>query len=168
MTYVSPPDGDIDSGSPMTVALLTALRDNPKAIADGDLGAPRIRLPALGSTVAGDVVQWGVSAQRTVLPDSELIAGRFGFLQSGSVRVACETSFYGTVNLHRRRDGVDTVLATISVSAGWSLHSFDVAVLPGDFTYFRFDNAVSGYGYFRSLVYSTAGETLWPGAILDL
>lgn len=39
-TYVSIPNGDIDQDSPITQPLMTALRDNPLAIAEGDTTAP--------------------------------------------------------------------------------------------------------------------------------
>jgi len=40
-------DGEVDSLSPVTVSLMTALRDNPKAIAQRDLGAPRVKPPSI-------------------------------------------------------------------------------------------------------------------------
>ena len=41
-TYTDIPDGDVDQDSPVTQPLLTALRDNPIAIAEGAAGAPKI------------------------------------------------------------------------------------------------------------------------------
>ena len=43
MTWTTIPDSDVDQDSPVTVALMTALRDNVSAIANGDVGAPRIQ-----------------------------------------------------------------------------------------------------------------------------
>lgn len=40
--FTTIPDADIDADSPITTALMTALRDNPKAIQEGDPSAPRI------------------------------------------------------------------------------------------------------------------------------
>ena len=39
-SYVSIPNGDIDQDSPITQPLMTALRDNPIAIAEGDASVP--------------------------------------------------------------------------------------------------------------------------------
>jgi hypothetical protein len=39
-SYVSIPNGDIDQDSPITQPLMTALRDNPLAISEGDTTAP--------------------------------------------------------------------------------------------------------------------------------
>lgn len=39
-TYVTIPDGDVDLDSPLNQPLLTALRDNPIALAEGDASVP--------------------------------------------------------------------------------------------------------------------------------
>jgi len=43
-SYVTVPNGDIDVDSPVTTDLVTALRDNPIAIAEGSSGSPNIRV----------------------------------------------------------------------------------------------------------------------------
>jgi len=48
-TYVTIPDTDVDQDSPVTVALMTALRDNPIAIADGG-GGPILGLTMLSTS----------------------------------------------------------------------------------------------------------------------
>lgn len=47
MPWVNISNTAIDQDSPITVSLMTALRDNPIAIANGDSGAPRIQTAAL-------------------------------------------------------------------------------------------------------------------------
>lgn len=42
MVWRTIPNTEIDTGSPVTVELITALRDNPGAIAEGASGAPKI------------------------------------------------------------------------------------------------------------------------------
>lgn len=49
MAWVSISNTAIDQDSPITVSLMTALRDNPAAIANGDAGAPRIQNAALAT-----------------------------------------------------------------------------------------------------------------------
>lgn len=46
-TYTAITNGQIDQDSPITQPLMTALRDNPIALAEGATGAPRIASPAL-------------------------------------------------------------------------------------------------------------------------
>jgi hypothetical protein len=46
-TYVSIPNGDIDQDSPITQPLMTALRDNPIAIAEADSTVPAGLLPTV-------------------------------------------------------------------------------------------------------------------------
>lgn len=55
-TYVAIPNGDIDQDSPITQPLLTALRDNPVAIAEGDPTAPKIWGAAMYGTFSGTTV----------------------------------------------------------------------------------------------------------------
>jgi len=42
VAYTEIPDTDVDPESPLTTTLFTRLRDNPKAIAEGSSGAPRV------------------------------------------------------------------------------------------------------------------------------
>lgn len=49
-TYTAIPDTSIDIDSPVTQPLMTALRDNPIAIAEGSSGAPSIETAAFGTT----------------------------------------------------------------------------------------------------------------------
>ena len=61
MTYTVIPDADIDQDSPVTQPLMTALRDNPIAIAAGDAGAPRIVDAALDTTVTAAGTTWVIN-----------------------------------------------------------------------------------------------------------
>lgn len=57
-TYTSIPNADIDQDSPVTQPLMTALRDNPIAITEGAIGAPRIVVAAIeggSSSTSGQV-----------------------------------------------------------------------------------------------------------------
>lgn len=47
MTYTAIPTSDIDADSPVSESLMTLLRDNPIAIANGDSGAPKVKLAAM-------------------------------------------------------------------------------------------------------------------------
>jgi len=52
-TYTTIPNTDVDQDSPITVTLMTALRDNPTAITEGASGAPEILPAALLAPTAG-------------------------------------------------------------------------------------------------------------------
>lgn len=65
-SYTAIPNGDIDQDSPITQPLMTALRDNPIAMAEGDDPAPRI----LGEAAGRDS---SVAARR--LPVATVAAG---------------------------------------------------------------------------------------------
>lgn len=57
-TYVAISSGEIDADSPITADLMSKLRDNPLAIAEGDASAPRVKAAALNTstnTVAGSL-----------------------------------------------------------------------------------------------------------------
>jgi hypothetical protein len=51
--YTTITDAQVDPEAPITSELMSALRDNPIAIAEGAVGAPRIRTTALQGPVAG-------------------------------------------------------------------------------------------------------------------
>lgn len=68
-TYTAIPDTDIDPESPVTVGLMTLLRDNPLAIQEGDATAPKIANAALvgypwaaGSFAANAIAQSDIQA----------------------------------------------------------------------------------------------------------
>ena len=52
-TYTAITNGEIDQDSPVTQPLLTALRDNPIAIAEGASGAPKVQGQALDNVFLG-------------------------------------------------------------------------------------------------------------------
>lgn len=67
--YTTIAPGDVDAESPLTTALMTALRDNPIAITEGAAGAPRIKQGALATaTASGSITSpTGGSVQTYVL-----------------------------------------------------------------------------------------------------
>jgi hypothetical protein len=77
-TYQTIPDVDIESGSPLTEDLVTLLRDNPIAMAEGASGAPKLALP------------WRMGSSSLVVTDTEAFGGALvyftGHNASGSAR----------------------------------------------------------------------------------
>lgn len=52
-TYTAIPNSDVDQDSPVTQTLVTLLRDNPLAIAEGSTDAPRVQPRALQTGLLG-------------------------------------------------------------------------------------------------------------------
>lgn len=67
-TYTTIPDGDIDQDSPVTQPLMTALRDNPIAIQEGDATAPNLLLGVAAKSAAGGIGTY-VFAKSTTASD---------------------------------------------------------------------------------------------------
>jgi hypothetical protein len=64
-TYTTITDGQVDQDSPISQALVTALRNNPLAIAEGATGAPRIVAGALSTATNSVSVTVGSSGSPT-------------------------------------------------------------------------------------------------------
>jgi len=88
-TYTTIPDTDVDQDSPVTVPLMTALRDNPTAVTEGASGAPRIDGKALGTHIAD--VSFTTTAGECLLVDGhELIQlkGYADFSGAGALQIS--------------------------------------------------------------------------------
>jgi hypothetical protein len=68
-TYTEILNGEIDQDSPVTQPLMTALRDNPLAIAEGTSGAPKVQGKAFENVYIGAVNGTGTTESAVVLPD---------------------------------------------------------------------------------------------------
>ena len=66
-TYTAINDTQIQPEAPVTSELMTLLRDNPIAVAEGDSGAPRVVSPALGLTFKTGSVSRTTSGTSTIL-----------------------------------------------------------------------------------------------------
>ena len=103
MAWVTIADSDIDPDSPITTSLMTALRDNPIAIADGSAGAPAVQTAALeqtggieavtqacvrASAIGTTELKTGTSSNSTsaTLLDFTMAGGQYAFL------LQCRTS----------------------------------------------------------------------------
>lgn len=90
-TYTTITNSEIDQDSPITQPLLTSLRDNPIAIAEGSSGAPRIQGKALQTWV--DRITGGTDSI-TGLDDYGALnlRGRAEFLTSSSSTIQIQLS----------------------------------------------------------------------------
>lgn len=66
-TYLPIADSDVDPESPITTSLMSALRDNPLAVAEGDSSAPGVKGQALVNTnLSVDEVETVMAAGATL------------------------------------------------------------------------------------------------------
>lgn len=108
-TYTTVPNTDIDQDSPITQPLMTALRDNPLAIQEGDASAPNLLL-GVAAKSAADGVGTYVFARSTTTSDVA-----YGSTRAGSALVPTSAFSWGDL------DFVDPVTLTAgsALSGTW-------------------------------------------------
>ena len=147
---------------------VTALRDNPVAIAEGAAGAPRLFLRALEQLEAGDQIRSrnDETISYSDEPNTRALHA-FDFIQTGIVRASIERLSGNSdsfVEVRRIRNGVATQLASRTSNGTLTV---DVSVLPGDRVELNAVRVLSfGDGDIsaRRGRFSTNGQDLWPGS----
>lgn len=88
MAWTDIPAADIDQDSPITQTLMTALRDNPEAIANGDSGAPQIVRGALSTGTNSVAYSFGSGggSQTISLDPYSFFPSHSGTNASGDIR----------------------------------------------------------------------------------
>lgn len=77
MAYREIADSEVDPNAPVTAALLSALRDNPAAIANDEAGAPDVETSALSEPPLGFNSRWqDVSGSRVIDTSYENTSGQ--------------------------------------------------------------------------------------------
>lgn len=165
-SYVAIPNGDVDQDSPVTQPLMTALRDNPIAIAEGASGAPKIQTIALEPPTSATTyvirrLQISEASTSVATYPSGLLNDRFSAEQHVGVTVLVPGSIYcylehrsgGTIQTSEVRilkNGV--VLATWSTtSTTYVARSLTVSVAIGDSIIFQ-NRGASGTSYWQNLI----------------
>jgi len=149
---------DTDSflpGEPLTSAKALTLLENPVAMAEGAVNAPRNVLKSIERISAG-------AFTRATRSDSFNLASvgvvlELGLLQIGTVRVAFTSESGASKTIVRRRAGSNTTL----VSGTGSL-SVDASVIPGDLITCTGTAFNRGPDTSFTATFSTNGENLWP------
>ena len=167
--YTDISDSAVDPDAPLTSELAYAWRDNPIAIAEGALGAPRIAIGALQRITAGDSIRSrndAVQSVETTDVTASLLGLGFAFMQAGSIRVSFSHSGTGSnAFVERLRNGVATTIASFANTLSLVSRTVDVSVLPGD--YVTINNTDGGTGTNQVILslcrFSTNGEDLYPG-----
>ena len=138
---------------------VTALRDNPVAIAEGSPGAPRLYLRALERLEAGDQIRSRRDTPVTVGENSTLVRLSIGLAQSGSIRASItKNSGTGSVLIVRVRNDTEVILAETTSN---TTITADVSVMPGDILALR--GAAGGLAdmSLSNARFSTNGQDLW-------
>lgn len=149
-SYTAIPNGDIDQDSPVTQPLMTALRDNPIAMAEGDDPAPRIlgeaagrdssvlarRLP-VATVTAGDVTsdqgQGQVTGTTGTTSATNVVAYTYTIRSySGTLRFFAVQSIVagGTATAEIYKNNV--LVQAYTISSGSANRTNDVTVAVGD------------------------------------
>lgn len=131
-TYTTIPNGDIDQDSPVTQPLLTALRDNPIATAEGASGSPVIfagwhpyNLTEVGSTETGVIYDFSIDGTVASVESPNFADGfEYAFVFNGISSSAAATEL--RMSLYRDTDAA--YFTDVSILSGLS---FSTEVVQG-------------------------------------
>lgn len=154
---------DIDRDSPVNQPLMTALRDNPIAIAEGASGAPRVQLAALPTLTAGSTVKLHAIRAETTGTGSTGPLFTVNIMQYGTLTYQVQarmTSGSGVLNFTRLRGGLATVVANPTLTGSYVTYSANIAVQPGDQLYFNI-STIGSWAIINGQIL-TGGEDLFP------
>jgi hypothetical protein len=161
-------DVEVEQGRIATSQTAVALRDNPKAIAEGAPTATRIEIHALVALTAGDEVRFDMPDEVNTQSGSYVEAFAITLAQPGACRVKWE---------HRRSAGGEGSNSTARVlkngvqvgdattqGGSWAAESQDVTdILAGDVITIehRIGNVADTSGV-RNVTICTGGPNIWP------
>lgn len=163
--YTTITNAEVDQDSPVTQPLMTALRDNPLAIAEGDATAPGIQIAAL-KVAAGTTVRISNDAEQIVPASTTTdVFETTRFFQSGTFNLNFEYlhTYAQTATVRVYIDGtlVDTFTTTsstyVSVSQNYNMSIYGtirVAMAIG--------SGGSQEGRIRNIRIRTNGEHILP------
>lgn len=133
-------DDEIIPDAPIASLLGFRFRDNPLAIAEGAIDAPRIQLAALPRLEVGSIKKLGLTPERVIGSTSFVEILRAGFIQEGTIRLSIDYArevgggaIIVSLQVSRIRAGTPTVVASTSTtSSTYATWTADIPVLPGD------------------------------------
>lgn len=187
-TYTAITNGQIDQDSPITQPLMTALRDNPIALAEGASGAPRINgsaiardygspnLPVVTVSAGDNISQQGegfVAGITLTQSTTEVVGLQYTIKSySGTLRFNCthsSSNSTSTLSIYKN----DVLIQSYTTNITPVARSNDVSVSVGDVVEWRhkISNAahtsvISGYGvgannpYVQQVAYRLRSEGL--------
>ena len=164
-TYTTITNAEIDQDSPITQPLMTAMRDNPLAIAEGDSTAPGVMIEAL-KVSAGTTVRISNDTEQNVTGSAEIeVFQTTRFFQKGSFNLYFEFrhAFGQTTTVRVYINGsLANVFATSSTSYVSGTDDFNMTVY-GTVRVTAYTGAGGNQtGYVRNIRIRTNGEHILP------
>lgn len=165
-------NGDIDQDSAITQPLMTALRDNLAAAAEGSAGAVRYHLQSQTRLVEGNVVVCEDLNEYSVNSGGTLTLQEFGYTQKGTVRLKYLQKADGgncTVEVTRKRRGNSVVVSSLTTaSATYVARSVDIPVQSGDMWTVSITASGAPAVYIDDFQLCTTGDLIYPGAYMPV
>lgn len=137
--YISITEAQTDPGAPFTSDLAKQYRDNPIAIAEGAVGAPRIQVGAFPETTVGTTVKYesNGSVATTSSTYTKVLSGKF--LGRGALTIEFSKGPFGAtarvtkngVNVYTNTDGPGTYTFNLAYDVG-DRFSIDYKSTSGD------------------------------------
>jgi hypothetical protein len=152
--YTTITDAQVDPEAPITSELMSALRDNPIAIAEGAVGAPRIVADTFNGAVAGSTLLFSALGTNVTFSSGALSpnfidvpGARFRAVTSGTVRVSFEyaasPSTGQNVTVQVTKNGT-SVFSQSKTTATYTTHTVDVSYVAGDVINVRGQGGTTG------------------------
>jgi len=165
-TYTTITNAEIDQDSPITQPLLTALRDNPLAIAEGDPTGPGLSVLGFEPLTAGDTTRYARSpTSGTVNSGVTSTITQILLIQKGTIRVKFDYQYDtfegGSAAAYSiELDGVSVASGSTSSTTYVSV-SEDITLTGGNRLALIID-ATSGRTDWRNPVFATGGAKIFP------
>ena len=171
-TYRAIAASETDPDAPLVAALMKAVADNPTAITEGAVGAPRVLIGALERLNPGTAIRSRSDAVSSTTSGTDVNTFLFNIMQYGTIRlVFSQRSVFGstsTAYIYRYRNGITTTIASwATASTSFIDRSADFGVLPGDQVGIFHKTSGTAVEVSTQRI-QTNGESLWPGAVASV
>ena len=169
VAYREIPDTEIDQDSPVTVTLMTALRDNLLSAFEGqsfDLGAPGLASEAREPITAGSVTRYRDDTVQDNATSTYETVFTYVYAQQGTVRISFRHREQGGSNSEARilKDGA--VIGSWSTSSSsLQTRTVDTDIAYGAIVQIQHRIAAStgsNFSQLRDVRILTDGQQLWP------
>lgn len=165
-TFTALPNPAVAAGGLPSGETVTALRDNPVAMFEGDATAPKLSPRALeaaltaGTTFMVENTTTFTATVAGTFVNETCMVGQFGAVK---MRVTFGGSQWN-YQIQRRRNGTWTTLDSANDQAGTQNRNVDIGVQPGDYLRARVTKSNSGAtdATITYFALGTNGEKIWP------